>query len=302
VGRLATEHDDSGKAGGDDEEDADEDRGQATSITMNPMALLDQLDQQVARNSGRIDRAAPLGTQTGTGGPAPLPAPPTGPQKAVVGARQSGKFPDLPNLPTVVAPDAVEAGARPLMSGPLSSIGPAQHDPAQAPTAIGGPIVSEAALKRTEFDMKAQPSPDARVETHGAMSSTHYAVRASQMQNAQNATQPESAISPYGGSGGGAAPLAGYPVMPGGQRPFSSDLAPSGPGSGGFRSPYDQSIDPAGAANLMSPVGEHYPQTDWDRAAAVTAVAMPPWKLAALFVLVVGGALALTLVIAKIFA
>ena len=51
----------------------------------------------------------------------------------------------------------------------------------------------------------------------------------------------------------------------------------------------------------MSPVGSQYPQTDWERAAAMEAKALPPWKLAALFVAVVGGALLLTLIIAKIF-
>ena len=51
----------------------------------------------------------------------------------------------------------------------------------------------------------------------------------------------------------------------------------------------------------MSPVGEHYPQTDWDRAAAQSAKAMPPWMLAALFIAALGGALVLTIVIAKIF-
>jgi hypothetical protein len=91
-----------------------------------------------------------------------------------------------------------------------------------------------------------------------------------------------------------------YPVLPGGQRPFSSDLAPSnlmpqrGPyPSGGF--------DPAQAANLMSPVGEQYPQTDWERAAAMSAKALPPWMLAALFGAALVGALLLTLAIAKIF-
>jgi hypothetical protein len=92
-----------------------------------------------------------------------------------------------------------------------------------------------------------------------------------------------------------------YPVMPGGQRPFSSDLAPSKPVSS-QRSPYaDAPLDPSAAASLMSPVGEQYPQTDWERAAAMQAKALPPWKLAALFVAVVGGALLITLVIAKIF-
>jgi hypothetical protein len=52
---------------------------------------------------------------------------------------------------------------------------------------------------------------------------------------------------------------------------------------------------------LVSPVGDHYPQTDWERAAALPARALAPWQLAALFVGVVGGALLITLLLAKIF-
>jgi hypothetical protein len=68
------------------------------------------------------------------------------------------------------------------------------------------------------------------------------------------------------------------------------------------RSPFANApFDPAVGANLMSPVGEHYPATDWERAAAIQAQAMPKWLLAALFVAALAGALLLTLVIAKIF-
>jgi hypothetical protein len=80
-----------------------------------------------------------------------------------------------------------------------------------------------------------------------------------------------------------------YPVMAGGGRPMSSDLAPS-------NLPHSSQQ----AMNMMSPVGDHFPQTDWDAAAAQSAKALAPWQLAVLFLAVVGGALLLTIVIAKI--
>jgi len=55
------------------------------------------------------------------------------------------------------------------------------------------------------------------------------------------------------------------------------------------------------AANVMSPVGQQYPeQIDWSVAAAARARAVPPWLLALLFVGALGVALALTIVIAKL--
>jgi hypothetical protein len=92
--------------------------------------------------------------------------------------------------------------------------------------------------------------------------------------------------------------------MPGGQRPFSSDLAPSlpGPMTGPHRPSFSSGpFDANAAASLMSPVGDHYPQTDWERLAAQPAKALPPWMLAALFAAALGGALLLTFLIAKIF-
>jgi hypothetical protein len=55
------------------------------------------------------------------------------------------------------------------------------------------------------------------------------------------------------------------------------------------------------AANLMSPVGQHYPeQVDWGAAAQARTRAVPPWLLAVLFIATLGVALALTIVIAKL--
>jgi hypothetical protein len=60
-------------------------------------------------------------------------------------------------------------------------------------------------------------------------------------------------------------------------------------------------IDPQRAANLMSPVGQHYPeQVDWGAAASSRARAVPPWLLVILFIGALGIALALTIGIAKL--
>jgi serine/threonine-protein kinase len=285
VGRLETEMD--GGAGVDPDEDEEEEGrggGQSTRIEMNPLELMAQLDQQVARNSSP-STPVPPGTVTGTGA-APLPAPPTGPNKAIPAPPKS-KFLPPQNMPTVVAADAeqIDVDGETVLKA----------SPELAPTAMAAPLVSDAAYKKTAMAMDAQSPP---VEVAGPMSSTQYAVRASSMQASQQGTQPEMPIPPD--------PLrpslTDYPVMPGGQRPFSSDLAPSNLQSGPQRSPYaDQPFDPSAAANLLSPVGQSYPQTDWDRAAAQSAKALPTWMLGALFVAALGGALLLTIVLAKIF-
>ncbi|NVB82717.1 MAG: protein kinase [Kofleriaceae bacterium] len=283
VGRLQTEADaTSGEIGEDDEMPADR-----TRIEMNPLDKLQQLNDQVARNSAQAITPVPTGSVTG--GPSPLPAPPTGP------LRPSSAVPraEWPNQPTVVAADAEKP--RPELQA----------------TAIAGLDPRIAAHRQTQAEMAAQQPP-----------SDAYAMRA------HNATQPEQAITGMPPSGplsasmpsqmppgpmpsqipsgplSGAMQLMDYPVMPGGQRPFSADLAPSGPGpmTGPHRPLYPSGpFDAHAAASLMSPVGEHYPQTDWERAAAQPAKALPPWMLAALFAAALGGALLLTFLIAKIF-
>ena len=97
-----------------------------------------------------------------------------------------------------------------------------------------------------------------------------------------------------------------YPVVRG--RPFSTDLAPSAPAS--HQRPSLQRIPNTGPSmasptpsgvHLMSPVGDAYPGgVDWDAAANKRARALAPWQLAVLFVGVLGVALLLTMIIAKI--
>jgi hypothetical protein len=108
-----------------------------------------------------------------------------------------------------------------------------------------------------------------------------------------NVAMPPPGAMPPGAMPPGQPHMHGYPVMAGG-RPFSSDLAPSD------LRPSQRHFDPQHAANMMSPVGDHYPQMDWTSAAARPARAMPPWQLAVLFVGVVGAALLVTIIIAKL--
>jgi hypothetical protein len=60
-------------------------------------------------------------------------------------------------------------------------------------------------------------------------------------------------------------------------------------------------MNPQHAAELMSPVGQHYPeQVDWNAMAAGRTRALPPWMLAVLFVGAIGIALAVTIIIARL--
>jgi hypothetical protein len=114
--------------------------------------------------------------------------------------------------------------------------------------------------------------------------------------NSQNVT-----IGPGGPAGPGDAfgLYGGYPQVPSLPR-----VPDSGPGQAlprdGNGNPGNL-IDPQRAANMMSPVGQHYPEhVDWGAAAAARARAVPPWLLVVLFVAALGIALALTIVIAKL--
>jgi serine/threonine protein kinase len=237
-----------------------------TNIVQNPLEMIEQLNQQVARNSGNI----PVPQGSVTGAPAPLPAPPTGPNKPVARKPEPGKFRDLPNMPTMLSDEA---------------------KPELAPTALGRPVDPSIAMQRTQAEMPAQQGPyggELGAQLGGPMAAS-YATQPSAMQNAV-ANSPTNLNAPI---------INDYPVMPGGQRPFNSDLAPSNPrpSQRSMNAPFD----PQQAVNMMSPVGEQYPQTDWERAAAMSAKALPPWMLALLFGGALIGALLLTLAIAKIF-
>ena len=262
-----------------------------TRIELNPLQKVEELNQQVARNSadrmtGKTPPPERYPSVPGTG-VAPLPAPPTGP-RPVIGA----KFPDRANMSTALTNDGA---------------------PELAPTALGkGKLVDPS----IQYDPSSQYDPSQpMVPPTSPASATQYAVRASQMQGSQPVLQtgPQPLVQQQGGqypqqpyppqvTGPYQPAMMSYPVLPGGQRPYSSDLAPSQLPAA-QRSPYANApFDPNVAANMMSPVGEHYPQTDWQRMAGMQARALPKWALIALFVAALGGALILTLVIAKIFA
>jgi hypothetical protein len=242
--------------GGDGDDDENQ-PAEKTRIESNPLELLEQLN-----NQGKTP--VPQGTGSGV---APLPAPPTAPHKSVVGAKASGKFPDLANLPTQIAED----------TPPPQKVG-AEH----APTAIGGQTMEP----QPPVVAPGQPMGQPFVPPSGPQSSTQYAVRASAMQQAMP-QMPNKALP------------TDYPVMAGG-RPFNADLAPSDLGSPQRAPMTPNTGNVQQAMNIMSPVGEQFPQTDWDAAAAQSAKALPHWKLALLFLAVVGGALLLTTIIVKI--
>jgi hypothetical protein len=225
---------------------------------------------------------------------------------------QSGKFPDLSNLPTMIAE---------------SDDTPPPAEPAElAPTAMAGDIVDPNA--RTSMQMQA-PNPAAGIQTviHDP--------------NAQNGGRPS-------GSGPAPDPRASDPMpqmdprasgqMPPMQRPPSSqqlqrqsmqqlqqarpsNLPTSYPvmdrqlsqqvasGATVFPSarPSHANVSDSGPqdqqrmVDLASPVGSGYgDNVDWSQAAAAPARAIPPWMLAVIFVGAIGVALLVTIIIAKI--
>ena len=79
-----------------------------------------------------------------------------------------------------------------------------------------------------------------------------------------------------------------FPSPPGG-RPSMQNVPDSG-----------QYVDPSRAADVASPVGQHYgDNVDWAAAAAAPAKAIPPWMLAVFFVIALGVALGITILIAR---
>jgi hypothetical protein len=119
---------------------------------------------------------------------------------------------------------------------------------------------------------------------------------------------PGSPLAPHGGypqvpsparipdSGPGMAFPHGYPQVPSPPR-----ISDSGSGHAYSLDGNANLSDAQRAANLMSPVGQHYPEhVDWGAAAASRARAVPPWLLGILFLAALIIALGLTIVIAKL--
>ena len=113
---------------------------------------------------------------------------------------------------------------------------------------------------------------------------------------------PHGSGMPMGPPGSAMPHGSGMPPGPPGPGPRGSEPGVAPGMSGGYpMSPDGRAFDPQHAADLMSPVGQQYPENvDWDAAAAGRARAVPPWMLAVLFIGAIGIALALTIVVARL--
>jgi eukaryotic-like serine/threonine-protein kinase len=288
VSRLQTNAD-------DPPSDDDELPAERTRIEANPLDKVREL-HEVA--SGPVRQA--VGSVTGA---EPLPAPPTIGIRKPIGGMQSGRFPDLANLPTQIADPTPPPTS-------LSTPRPGTLPPELASTHIASELVavaspqSETHIETPTMDRQmgaghsgpmppivASPGPASRptVPAVGPASATQAAVQIGRVEDQ--------------GSGPTVDPMmSSYPVVSG--RPTSGDLAPSNPPSGpqnrpSFRS--DVFANPQQAANVMSPVGDRYAQdVDWAAAAARSAKPIPPWLLAMFFVGALFVALMITIIVAKI--
>jgi hypothetical protein len=224
-------------------------------------------------------------------GPLPLPAPPTGRVNTpAAGARvitpagtpkvSSGKFPDLSNLPTMIAePDETPPpGASP--------------SPELAPTAMAGDLVDP---NRRSMQMEAQQPPPnngmPQQRTSGQMQPMDPRPSSQQIprQSMQQMQPPPSNL-----------PMS-YPVM---DKAMSQEMRAGGsvfPSARRGGVPDSGPHDPQRAADLASPVGAQYGgDVDWSQAAAMPARSIPPWMLGVIFVAAIGIALAITIIIAKL--
>jgi serine/threonine-protein kinase len=341
-------------------EDDDEMPAERTRIESNPLERINELER-LARAPASPSRPPPSGAVA-------LPAPPPGPAHAPSppGMPPSGRFPDLANLPTVIAePDpeiahelgTIRPGAMGLAHAPTGLANPSLSALAKtqiAPMPIGPPIgspgtplggspdglaggpsgaspngapPSPAKLRpyqppRPYVSSSVPPGPqvpappsqgypvlNAQLSAQIATGATVFPsdlpggsmppaplVPSSPPMTGANSQNVMSGPSGPGGPGGALGPHSGYPQVPSPPR-----VPDSGPGQALPRDGNGNLIDPQRAANMMSPVGQHYPEhVDWDAAAAARARAVPPWLLAVLFVAALGIALALTIVIAKL--
>ncbi|MEO6775238.1 MAG: serine/threonine-protein kinase [Kofleriaceae bacterium] len=286
--------------------DADRERGddgpppEQTRIEANPHAAVQAFD--AAAVVKRAPTPVPIGSVTG--GPAPLPAPPARPiadRPTIVptsGRTPSGgvRFPDPGQLPTVVVNESGnESGKTPppvkseaaYKATVVHEVQQPPQDAARAPAMAASPI---------EPNLGALPSMTLdhveRIDSHSA---THGSVKLTPAQLAMLDAPAPPGMPARGADG--PANSSPYPVVTG--RPSSTDIAPSArPRAGIPRSgPHANGQQ---AASLMSPVGERYPQRDWDAAAAAQAKALTRVQLGLLFVAVVAGALMLTMIVAKI--
>ncbi len=240
-------------------------------------------------------------------GALPLPPQPTGPAPKV----SSGKFPELANLPTMIAePDE-------------------DSSPELAPTAMGGMTVDPAhgavdPHARTNLEMQPPSINGVRVSAPVPPNARPNSVPPLPQQATQIAPNPSTPNMPQPGMPQPQPGMQGMPNMPRPGNPSGPPILPSYPvmnaelreqiatGANVFPSPpggrpsmqnvpdSGQYVDPSRAADVASPVGQHYgDNVDWAAAAAAPAKAIPPWMLAVFFVVALGVALGITILIAR---
>jgi hypothetical protein len=165
------------------------------------------------------------------------------------------------------------------------------------PPLRSGPLDGQPELMPTAAAVPIDPN-HGRVQRIGAQSATHDSVKLTPAQLAI-LDGPNAANPPSQNPRAHAPTDSPYPVHAAG-RPFMTDLAPSDVPNPAPQVPRSGSHNLNKAANLMSPVGEHFQPHDWAAAAAAPAKALTRVQLALLFVAAVAGALLVTMVIAKI--
>jgi len=228
-------------------------------------------------------------------GPLPLPAPPAGPLAQPPGQQRpsAARFPNLSNLPTQIAqeggPPVAPELARTAMSTEIvdpNHGAPQQHvnggaRPSNLPSdyPVMNPEFSQQMLSGNVYPSAPPGSRNSAVNTPQPTAETAQSTpyQAPAVARPDAATAQRASINPD----------SGVVILPG--------YAQQGQGQG------PQTLPPMQAANLMSPVGQQYPQqVDWADAAAMPARALPPWMMIALFVAAIVGSALLIIIIAKI--
>ncbi len=287
-GSLSDVIDDLGDGKSEDEEDMPAER---TRIEANPLQRLSELDNEVVKQKTpapqllkpmpNIKSQPHQAAQMPPSGPLRLPPPPTSPISG--GAiektpKPAKKFPDLANLPTMIAepeegPDDSPELARTVLGAGGIDLGDSRRVDPMARTSMDMVAPSPNGAPRPSAQMQPLSGPPEH-PSHASMHPQANVPTGYPVMNAQLSEQI----------------ATGATVFP------SSSSGPRGsvPDSG-------PQLDPQRAADLASPVGQHYPeQVDWAAAAALPAKPIAGWMLAVIFLGAIGVALAITIVIAKI--
>jgi serine/threonine protein kinase len=272
---------------GDNRSEDDEIPAEKTRIEANPLEKINELEAAVAAAAQRKQTLPPSGAL-------PLPPAPTGPMRMSTddGDRKTPqpRFSEAANLPTVVsdsgqrpAPELAATelgqpigpypgppGPNPLMVAPVGTPGGVQ--PAMMPPPPGfimGPPMPQPGPPMMQPMAPHQMAPHPMApQSYPKMSAELGAQISPQLANKLNVHIPQAPREP------------------------SAPIRPS----------YPDMMNPQHAMNMMSPVGQHYPQdVDWAAAAAKPVRAFPPWMLALLFLGALGIALLLTVAIVSAF-